>query len=357
MRILQLIDTLDAGGAERMAVNFANALCSKIEFSALISTRFEGVLKTQLKDQVNYLYLNKKNSFDLKAILRLKKYIKIRKINIIHAHGPSFFMAFLVKIIHPKIAIIWHEHYGERVLQHRYNNIPLLFCSCFFSKIIVVNPDLKKWVLKNLPNKKVHFLPNFILENSQPKSTFLKGDQNKRIICLANLKDPKNHLMQLIGFYNLNLHKIGWSLHFIGKDFKDHYSNSLKDYIIKRNLSNAVFLYDTKNDVHHLLSQATIGLLTSTSEGFPVCLIEYGMAKLAVLSTNVGFCNQLIQNQNTGLTFDPNNQIQFEIQLQKYISDPNLRNQTANKLFQSITQNYNPDTILEKLILIYKTNY
>ena len=33
MRIIQLIDSLETGGAERMAVNYANALQSKIEFS------------------------------------------------------------------------------------------------------------------------------------------------------------------------------------------------------------------------------------------------------------------------------------------------------------------------------------
>ena len=39
MRILQIIDSLEAGGAERMAVSYANALANEIEFSGLIATR------------------------------------------------------------------------------------------------------------------------------------------------------------------------------------------------------------------------------------------------------------------------------------------------------------------------------
>jgi hypothetical protein len=35
MRVLQIIDSLEAGGAERMAVNYANALANEIDFSAL----------------------------------------------------------------------------------------------------------------------------------------------------------------------------------------------------------------------------------------------------------------------------------------------------------------------------------
>ena len=57
MRIVQLIDSLDAGGAERMAVNYANALQSKIEFSGLVTTRKEGGLKEQINPKVSYLFL------------------------------------------------------------------------------------------------------------------------------------------------------------------------------------------------------------------------------------------------------------------------------------------------------------
>lgn len=44
MRILQLIDSLEAGGAERMAVTYANALVQEIAFSGLVATRKEGPL-------------------------------------------------------------------------------------------------------------------------------------------------------------------------------------------------------------------------------------------------------------------------------------------------------------------------
>lgn len=59
MRIVQIIDSLDAGGAERMAVNYANTLVGKIVFSGLIATRKEGVLKENLNPEVSYLFLKK----------------------------------------------------------------------------------------------------------------------------------------------------------------------------------------------------------------------------------------------------------------------------------------------------------
>ena len=50
MRILQIIDSLEAGGAERMAVNYANALAITIEFSGLVATRKEGPLLNQVNN-------------------------------------------------------------------------------------------------------------------------------------------------------------------------------------------------------------------------------------------------------------------------------------------------------------------
>ena len=76
IRIVQLIDSLEAGGAERMAVSYANALQKSMSFSGLVVTRNEGNLKAQLNDNVSYLFLARKQVIDLKALLTLRKYLK-----------------------------------------------------------------------------------------------------------------------------------------------------------------------------------------------------------------------------------------------------------------------------------------
>ncbi len=50
MKVLQLIDTLDAGGAERMAVNIANAVNEEGITSYLCATRRGGSVR-----KMNYL--------------------------------------------------------------------------------------------------------------------------------------------------------------------------------------------------------------------------------------------------------------------------------------------------------------
>lgn len=304
MRIVQLIDSLDAGGAERMAVNFANALSEKIAFSGILATRKEGVLKEEIKQITNYTFLGRKNKFDINAIFLASKYIKNNKIEIVHAHGSSYFFGVLIKLFNPKIKLIWHDHYGNRAEDNKQKNV-LKICSYFFSKILTVNEDLKIWSLKNLNCNQVFFIPNFSDLKPTHEKTILEGENHKRIVCLANLKNPKNHVTLLTAFISSEVYKKNWTLHLIGKDFNDAYSTNLKAIIKENGLENSIFIYDACQDVKFILSQATIGVLSSTYEGFPVTLLEYAQAKLTVVSTNVGYCKNLIDHNSNGLLFDP----------------------------------------------------
>ena len=68
MRILQVIDSFDVGGAEKMAINYANALAEKIEFSGIVATRKEGELKSQISPKVSSYFL-KINPVERKILL------------------------------------------------------------------------------------------------------------------------------------------------------------------------------------------------------------------------------------------------------------------------------------------------
>ncbi|MFC0776705.1 glycosyltransferase [Flavobacterium sp. HJSW_4] len=354
MRIVQIIDSLEIGGAERMAVNYANELSQKIEFSGLVATRGEGKLLNQVNENVSYLFLDKKSSFDLKAVFRLKHYIKKNKVEIIHAHSSSFFIAVLVKFIYPQIKIVWHDHFGPRIGQSKKENRALIFLSIFFTSIFVVNKQLKEWSEKYMNCKKVVFIPNFIQENqSVEQETVLKGTQGKRIVFLANLKNPKNHLIVLEAFFELKLFDLDWSLHLIGKDYFDLYSQNLKEFIKFNDLYDHVHLYGVRNDVKFILKQASVGILASTFEGFPVTLIEYGDAELGVISTNVGFCSEIIKNKETGLLFNPLNKQELLAQLKIITESETLRTNLSVNLKKSVVSNYQAAQVVEKIILEY----
>ncbi|WP_264553477.1 glycosyltransferase [Flavobacterium sp. N2038] len=355
MRIVQIIDSLEAGGAERMAVSYANSLAKKITFSGLIATRREGKLLSQINENVSYLFLRKTKRIDFRAIFKLRKYIVKNEVNIAHVHSSSFFTAVLVKLTLPKLKIIWHDHYGSRPKESRKQNRILVLSSFFFSSIFVVNLQLKKWSEDNLQCKKVFFIPNFaFVKNEYEKITYLKGEQGKRIVFLANLKDPKNHIVILKAFRDLKLNETDWSLHLIGRDYNDIYSQLLKDFIKSNSLEKHIHLYGDRNDIKHILSQCSIGVLASTDEGFPVTLLEYALEGLAVMSTNVGYCSEIIQDNNTGLLFNPLNQSGIMNQLYTIVESESFRNKLGNHFKDTVIKNYSEEKVIEKLIRSYK---
>jgi hypothetical protein len=161
MRILQLIDSLEAGGAERMAVNYANALAKQIDFSGLVVSRKEGPLANQIDQGVSYLFLKRNRVIDYKALLKLRNYVAVNKVTVVQAHSTSFFLGFLLKLICPSIKIIWHDHYGNSEFLNKRPILALRLLRPSFAGIIAVNQNLKVWA-----NEKLHFgnaiyLPNF----------------------------------------------------------------------------------------------------------------------------------------------------------------------------------------------------
>ena len=354
MKVLQLIDSLHTGGAERVAVNFANALVSHVENSYLCTTREEGLLKENISRNVHYLFLNKKSTIDFKAIKMLSHYIRANNIGIFHAHSSSFFLGTIIKILNPKIALIWHEHYGNREHASFISNVILKICSYFFSAIIAVNNSLKARSERKLLTKDVYVISNYPKFDSGSKETTLHGEMGKRIVCLANLRPDKDHINLLKAFIEVCKFQPDWSLHLIGHFYMDEYYKSIKGFIESNGLEKRVFIYGSCADAFHILRQSTIGVLSSKSEGLPLALLEYGLAKLPVVATNVGDCNQVISNKNEGCLVNSKNHEALAEALLYYIDNTDLRKKVAQNLHSKVLASFSESSILELLIKIYK---
>lgn len=331
MRVVQLIDSLSAGGAERIAVTLANSLSTRIEGSYLCVSRKEGILKSKLHPNVSYLFLDKRGTLDFSALLRFRRFVKQNKIDIIHAHTTSYFFATLLKILTPTVKLIWHEHHGNRVTTKRIHNKSLYLCSYFFGAIIAVNEALSKWCKKELTTKKVVFVPNFVesFDNSDEIA-----NHDKLIVCLANLRVPKNHLNLLKAFKIVHEKFPDWKLQLVGNDFNDAYSEGVKNYISENNLETAVEVMGGISDTEVVLRKASIGVLSSDSEGLPMALLEYGASGLVVVTTKVGECEKVIST--FGKTVPSNNSNALSEALLHYIEDKNARLRDAQRFREHI---------------------
>lgn len=351
MRIVQIIDSLDVGGAEKMAINYANALAETIEFSGIVATRKEGNLKLQIHSKVHYLFLNRKKTIDFKALINFRKFCKENNVTHIQPHSSSYFTALMLKMLMFKLKIIWHDHNGLSEFLGSRKSFALKIASYFFKGIITVNYQLKNWAIRELKCKNVIYLPNFTsIDLSEKNETILSGISGKRILCLANLRLQKNQFLLIDIAEKLLETNPQWTFHLVGKDFNDNYSKKLRETIKQKKLEANVFIYGSKNDTTNIINQATICVFTSSSEGLPVALLEFGLLSKPVISTQVGEIPLIIKNEYNGLLVPVNDIDKFIHALLMLIENPNKSSLLGINLKKTVEDNNSEVAVISNYI-------
>jgi glycosyltransferase involved in cell wall biosynthesis len=342
MRIMQLIDTLRPGGAERMALNYFLALDKRGFKSYIVVSREEGLLAEQIRNNPAYNFLKKSSTLDFSAFFKLKKIIAENNIDIIQAHGSSWFWAVLCKISGSKIKVVWHDHYGDSENLDKRNSTPIIRFSKYFDGIISVNNNLRNWAEHFLKYKKpLIYIPNFV-NHSSGKSLELLGDHSLKLVCVANLRPQKDHITLIKAFQHIQ-NNYDVSLHLLGRNFRDEYYSSVKKMFVK---NPAIFYYGEVNSVVDFLPDADFGILSSKSEGMPLALLEYGVSGLPVICTNVGECSSLIGAD--GLLVEANNTDSLAKAIQLYIENPAKAKRDSINFRRRIEKDFSESAILMK---------
>lgn len=350
MKVLQLIDSLCPGGAEKMAVSYANALSTRIENSFLCCTRSEGPLTSQLSPKVRYLFLNKKSSFDFAAFWKLKNFVKEKKIDLVHTHGTSWFYGVLLKVFGCKAKVVWHNHSGESSNLRTLNRILLTASSGFFDGVICVNRQSFLWSRKSLFCQFILQLNNFTIATKGTKnSSTLKGPKSGlKLVCVANIRPQKDHLNLINAFEEISEQDV--TLHLIGAKKNDQYSEKIFEQINR--FPGKIFYYGIRTDTQSLLEQCDIGVLGSRTEGLPLVLLEYGLAELPVVCTDVGECAEVVDD--CGEIVPPKDPIALAIAIKKYMNNPEKRRMDGNKMLERVEKYYSEKAVLPQLIAMYK---
>ncbi|MBD3583426.1 glycosyltransferase family 4 protein [Flavobacterium selenitireducens] len=347
MRVLQVIDSLEPGGAERMALNYAIALRNATGFSALAVTRKEGSLKQSVPDDLPYCFLDRNSTFDVRAIRTLRKFCRDNNIEWVHAHSTSWFVCVCLKLLSPSLKLIWHDHYGWSEFAAERKAGALKWASLLFSGIISVNENLKQWSVRQLKCRHVIYLPNFSLSGTAVVSeTRLEGEHGKRILCLANLRPQKDHFMLIEAA--LKLHAPDWTFHLVGKDFKDDYAESVRKEIASEGLEDKIIVYGSRDDVQNIIAQSDICILTSASEGLPVALLEYGFMGKPVVVTSVGEVSSVIADGYNGMVCPPGDAARFADALALLIADGNKRKELGAALLETVRQTYSEQAVMAR---------
>ncbi len=347
LRILYLIDSLATGGAERMAVRIANLMAGDHDVH-LVVTRKEGPFKALISPQVHYAFLNKRFAAGWRAYWKLFRYIRKNKIQIIHAHSTSVFMALMMKWRLPRLKIVWHDHSGATIKKRSGYGL-LRFMAARIDFLIGVNKSQLSETLQTLPIGQGEVLNNFA------QLTDPNVQRENRMVLVANWRHEKNVVLALRAFEKIHRRFPDWKLDLVGRATDEITSREITSFIDEKHLNGQVKTHTDVNEVAPYLFGARIGILSSRWEGLPVALLEYGLAGLAVAATNVGGVGQLIRNGETGLLVPPGNADALAGAMERLITDTSLRKRLAENLRNEVERNYSARAYKSRLEEIYKS--
>ena len=357
LRIMHMIDSLALGGAERVAVNLCNTLAEQDHQVHLCATRQLGPLLEFVSDKIACFTINKKHILDLPAFWRLRTYVKQQRIQIIHAHSSSYLWAVLIKLlVVQKVSIYWHVHGGKQP-DSIAKNLMIRVFSPFLNHVYCVNNHLLKWAKKHLYGSpsRITYLSNFpAKQKSSHTSINLPGKIEHRIVCLANLRYPKNHTTLVMAMENILQHDKNAHLILVGADNQDDYSNKLKKLINRMKLENHTHILGQRTDAYTIIQQCAIGVLSSESEGLPLALLEYGLAGLSVICTNVGECAEVLEHGKHGLLVPAKNPDALADAITQLLYNSALRKQLGASFQKHVANTYSAETITKRVVADYK---
>lgn len=347
--ILQLVEHLLPGGTERMAVNISNLLVKNGHQVVLCTTRAKGALEQEILPAVQLECLYKSHFLDIRAFLKFCTVVRKHKIDIIHAHSTSIYWAALLKVFFPRVSLIWHDHFGFSENLKDSDRPLIRHLSFLFFGIISVNEKLRLWSVKNckVSSDKILLLKNF----PQLSLSIKKAERTSlKIVLLANLRPQKDHVTFVEALIYLKAHVIEKDIKvvFAGLYWDDPYFHSIKNVLESHDLIDRVDFVGSVNDVMSLLMDCDIGVLSSTSEGLPVSLLEYGQAGLPVIVTDVGQCAEVVDYGKAGLVVPPADSKAFSEALLDLIQHPEKRVHLGSTLQQRIEKEYGAQKFFEE---------
>lgn len=349
MRILHVITSLRTGGAEKLLVEMLPRLKNYgHEVDLLLFDGINTPLYSELKSRgikINYLSL-KGNVYNPYNIIRLRKYL--RGYDIIHTHNTAcqYYVPIALGSINKTILIttehnthnrrrsIWGFKILDKLMYNRYNHIISISQKATDNLSDYIGHSYKITTINNGID-----LSKFSSELSAPNK-----DGEIIVTMVAAFRPQKDHqtLIKAISLLPDN-----YKLWLVGDGaLRPKIEQNVRDLRI----SGKVKLWGNRDDIHSLMSESDIIVLSTHWEGLSLASIEAMASGRPFIGSDVDGLHDVIAD--AGILFPPGNAEILASEIKSLIENPEKYNLTVRKC-QTRAQEYNIDKTVEKYNKLY----
>lgn len=296
---------------------------------------------------------------DLKALFEIYNYIKKENPDIVYTFTPKagllgMIAAFIAKVpvrIHNIVGMPLIEAVGKKKLLLKfiekitYSFSTRLFCNSF---------GLKKYINDNLTNKEIKVVAQgsingvdiefFKNTKTQKEQIEVRSkydiEENDFVITFVGRIVKDKGINELVeSFVSLNKKYKNIKLLLVG-DYEEQLNPikpESKEFI---DSLDSIITVGFQNDIREFLSITDLFVLPSYREGLPNSLIEAGSFGIPLLATNINGCNEIIEENITGILVDKKNTKSLQDGIEKLIQDKKLYFTIKSKVRSRIVEKY-----------------
>lgn len=351
--VLQLVDTLDPGGAERTAALLARHLPRDDFRPHLATTRRSGPLAALLPADVVTLHLDRRWRLDPWAAGRLRTHVVRHEVALIHAHGTSVYAAALLAATVRGLRVVAHLHSGRlatapasRLLRWALGRADV---------VVTVSEELSEWVDRQAVARRVAYLPNFVEWTSAVPAPDVAAMPGPRLVCLANLRPEKDHPTLLEAFGRLVADGRAGTLLLAGAASDREYAERLHAAVRRLGLAGRVRFLGRRDDAAAVLAASDLAVLPSASEGFPLALLEYGVAGLPTVATAVGQTVEILGDGEAGVLVPAGDAGALAAALDGLLGQPLAARRRGERLADRVAGHYAVASGVGRFAALYRT--
>lgn len=288
--------------------------------------------------------------------------VKTEQFNVVNTHTRFFISSLLGLVMAKKLHIpLWHTEHGSsfvkdgslftRFVARVYDELFGRLVISSANKLFGVSEACLKFT-KKLGGKKSIVIYNCIDTDFWNTPARLPNVKAKITFCGRMVKGKG--LQNLLHALAL-LKNVEWELHLVGDG---NYINKLKELATKLDLNNRLYWHGSQNRefIKDLLRITDIFVNPSYTEGLPTSVLEAGAMRCAVLATDAGGTNEVIEDGENGMIVPipkgKQSQLCFLNSLQELILDTNLQRKYGNAIAKSIDEKFNWKVASEKYSIV-----
>ena len=291
MRVLHLIESLEFGGAEKVAIDLANTMAERHEVTICCVKRV-GDLGGTVDARIRVLCLNKQEGNDYLVPFRLARTLRQFGIDVLHAHNWGVFLEAALAGLLARTPVMIHTVHGpyldyvpgwrarlKRTIRHTLER----WFATRFAKIVTVSDSIQQYIRDEIGIAPSRMLTVHNGIKTQANPVAQKDNGAVRCITVGRLAEVKNQAMMIRAFHAADCRNA--SLYLVGDGPERTKLASLSREL---GIEDRVSITGFRQDVSDLLAQSDIFLMSSNYEGISIAVLEAMRAGLPVVGTNVG---------------------------------------------------------------------